>query len=101
MMEIISQIWDSTVTDLAFGLGNVILIMGLIFVYWKSYNHFKTKFALGLLLFATFLLIHNVLFVLTLIIYNHFWGTFEHSVMTIVNISEFIALLILLKVTWE
>ncbi|PKL68723.1 MAG: hypothetical protein CVV28_01005 [Methanobacteriales archaeon HGW-Methanobacteriales-1] len=101
LIEILSQIWNSSAIDLVFGLGNIILILGLIFVYWKNYNHFKSKFALGLLLFAVFLLVHNLLFVLTLIIYKHFWGSFEHSVMTVVNLSEFIALSILIKVTWE
>jgi hypothetical protein len=85
--------------DIILGMGNICLIIGLISVYWKNYKHFRTQFALGLLLFATFLLIHNLLYVLTYFLYRNFWGPFEHTILFLVNLSEFIGLTILLKVT--
>lgn len=95
---IVSEIMDHPI-DILLGIANICLIIGLITVYWKNYRHYRTQFALGLLLFATFLLIHNLLYVLTYFLYQNFWGPFEHSIMFLVNLSELVGLSILLKVT--
>ncbi len=73
----------------------------MISIYWRSYKHYRTKFSLGLVLFAAFLLIHNLLYVLTFLTYQNFWGGLEHNVMFLVSLSEFIGLVILMKVTWS
>lgn len=87
--------------DIILGIANICLIIGLMSIYWKSYKHYRTQFSLGLVLFAAFLLIHNLLYMLTYLTYQNFWGGFEHNVMFLVNLSELIGLLILLKVTWS
>jgi hypothetical protein len=85
--------------DIILGIANICLIIGLMSIYWKSYKHYRTRFSLGLVLFAAFLLIHNLLYVITFMTYQNFWGGLEHNIMFLVNLSEFIGLVILLKVT--
>jgi hypothetical protein len=85
--------------NIILGLANIFLIIGLISIYWRSYRHFRTQFSLGLVLFAAFLLIHNLLYVLTYMFYVDFWGNYEQKVMFFVNLSEFMGLIILLQVT--
>jgi hypothetical protein len=67
--------------DIILGIANICLIIGLMSIYWKSYKHYITRFSLGLVLFAAFLLIHNLLYVITFITYQNFWGgeKLEHN----------------------
>ena len=82
------------------GIGNICIIIGLLTVYWRNYTHFKTEFSLGLLLFAFFILIDNLLFVVTFILYHNYFGQGIHNyLMLIVYLFEFIGLTTLLIVT--
>jgi hypothetical protein len=42
--------------DIVLGIANICLIIGLMSIYWKSYKHYRTRFSLGLVLFAAFYL---------------------------------------------
>lgn len=48
--------------DIIIGIGNICLLLILLYMYVKSYREFKSKFTFGLLLFASLLLLQNVLF---------------------------------------
>jgi hypothetical protein len=41
-------------------LGNLILLLFLLFIYAKSYNQIKSKFALGLIAFIVLLIMHAI-----------------------------------------
>jgi hypothetical protein len=43
------------------GVANVCLLLGLLHTYWRTYKEVKSQFTIGLLYFASFLLIQNVL----------------------------------------
>jgi hypothetical protein len=78
-------------------LGNVILLLCLLFIYAKSYGQIKSKFALGLIAFVILLLVQAF----TSIPFVHLLWGFRRihalGLLTIVSdVFEFVALLILL-----
>lgn len=97
---------------IAFGIGlaNVCLLLGLLNSYWKTYKEIKSQFTIGLLYFASFLLVQNILVtlasVIPLIIHvvpfkisNTAFG--PQIVFILVNMIQLIALSILYKITRE
>ena len=87
--------------SLAFGLANIILLVGLIYVYWGSYKEIKSGYTVGLLFFASIFLIQTV--VLTAVIafiVGHLENWFGFLGIFTVVFLEFIALSILLKISW-
>jgi hypothetical protein len=90
------------------GIANICLILALIYIYFKNYKQLKTKFTLGLFVFASLLLLQNIvstLFLALNIIYSISANGFEigrpHVPLSSINIIQLIALSILLKITWE
>ena len=94
----------------AIGLANVCLLLGLLNSYWKTYKDIKSQFTIGLLYFASFLLVQNILVtlasVIPLIIHvvpfkisNTEFG--PQIVFILVNMIQLIALSILYKITRE
>jgi hypothetical protein len=79
-------------------IANIVLAGGLLYLYVKSYNQIKIGFTVGLILFASLLMIKNmatIVFILTdssVIIDKPYY---------VGDIIELIALTILLKVTWD
>jgi len=82
-------------------IANIFLLMALIYVYGRSYRSLKSKFALGLLVFAFLLLLQNLFFFLFFLLQSGFRGPGMGTPLMIINTTQFIALLILLKITWE
>ncbi len=91
----------------AMGLANVLLLLGLLNSYWKTYKEIKSQFTIGLLYFATFLLIQNILVTIATVIplivnvvpfrVSHFeFG--PQIVLVLVNMIQLIALAILYKI---
>ena len=81
-------------------LGNVILLLCLLFIYAKSYNQIKSKFALGLIAFIVLLIVQAF----TSIPFVHYmWGFRRmHALGLFVilpDVFEFAALLILLYIS--
>ena len=82
-------------------IGNIVLLLGLLYLYIKSYRQIKIGFTAGLILFASLLLLKSILTIGFL--------TFDIDTLTdrpgrpiiIGSIIEFIALAILLKITWD
>ena len=94
----------------AIGLANVCLLLGLLNSYWKTYKEIKSQFTIGLLYFASFLLVQNILVTLASIIpliihvvpfkiSNTEFG--PQIVFILVNLIQLVALSILYKITRE
>ncbi len=87
--------------DIVVGIGNICLLLVLLFLYLRSFRDFKSKFTFGLLAFAFLLLLQNALFTGFLLTYQGFRGPGMGTPIFFLNIIEFFALLILIWVTWE
>jgi hypothetical protein len=88
------------------GIANVGLLSGLLHAYWKTYKQVKSEFTIGLLYFASFLLIQNVVstlfLALLLVMPLEFHGSEIHGPrlpLFLVNIVQLIALIILFRIT--
>ena len=77
---------------------NIGLLSGLLYLYIKSYRQIKIGFTVGLILFASVLLIRSILAIALLIIDSDML-TGKQALLG--GIIEFIALAILLKITWD
>ena len=87
--------------DIIVGIGNICLLLVLLYLYLRSYRDFKSKFTFGLVAFALLLLLQNVLFTGFLLTYQGFRGPGMGTPIFILNIIEFFALSILIWVTWR
>lgn len=79
-------------------IANIGVLIGLIYLYIKSYRQIKIGFTVGLILFALTLLIKSIISLAFLLVDD---GLLINRPIYIVGIIEFIALVILLKVTWD
>ena len=90
------------------GIANICLLIALLYVYLKSYRQLKSKFTMGLLVFASLLLLQNVVSTMFLVL-NVVLGMGNRGLdidrpqfpLSSINIIQLIALSILLKITWE
>lgn len=80
---------------------NIILLALLIFVYIRNLTRIKLNFAIGLLVFAAFLLLQNILGIyFGMGAIESMSGPLENYVFAI-NITETIALLALFWISWK
>jgi hypothetical protein len=79
-------------------MANVGLLSGLLYLYIKSYRQIKIGFTIGLILFASVLLIRSILTIALLIMDSDMLTSRQ---ILIGGVIEFIALAILLKITWD
>jgi hypothetical protein len=77
---------------------NIGLLSGLLYLYIKSYRQIKIGFTVGLILFASFLLLKSIFTVGILIVES---DALIGRPIYMGGIIEFIALAILLKITWD
>lgn len=87
--------------DILVSLANIILLIGLFYIYWDSYKKVKSQFTIGLMLFATLLLLQNFLFSSFLLFHKAFRVPEIDLPLFLLNITEFFALVVLLKITNE
>lgn len=87
--------------DIIIGIGNICLLLILLYMYLGSYREFKSKFTFGLLAFTFLLLLQNLLFTGFLITYQGFRGPGMGTPIFFLNIIEFFALAVLIWVTRE
>jgi hypothetical protein len=90
------------------GIANICLLIALIYIYTKNYRMLKSKFTMGLLIFASLLLLQNVIstgvLLLNLIMgMNHPGFDLDRPQFSLssINIIQLIALSILLKITLD
>jgi hypothetical protein len=79
-------------------IANIGLLSGLLYLYIKSYRQIKIGFTIGLILFASVLLIRSILTIALLIMDSDMLTSRQ---ILIGGVIEFIALAILLKITWD
>jgi hypothetical protein len=79
-------------------IGNIGLLTGLLYLYTKSYRQIKIGFTVGLILFALMLLIKSITTITFLIVDI---DLLIGRPIYIGGIIEFIALAILLKITYD
>ena len=90
------------------GIANICLLLVLIYIYMKNYRQLKSKFTMGLLIFASLLLLQNVVSTGVLIL-NLIMGMTHPGFdldrpqfsLSSINIIQLIALSILLKITLD
>ncbi len=93
---------------IAVGIANICLLIALIYIYMKNYRQIKSKFTMGLLVFASLLLLQNVVSTGILIL-NLVMGMGHHGFdldrpqfpLSSINIIQLIALSVLLKITLD
>ena len=79
---------------------NIGLLLILLFTYVASYRKLKSQFSLGLVIFATLLIVQNIMFMFFLLVREGFHGPGMGFPVLSLSIVEFGALLVLLKTTW-
>ena len=79
---------------------NIGLLLILLFTYITSYKKLKSQFTLGLVIFASLLIVQNIIFMLFLLIREGFHGPGMGFPVLSMSIIQFGALLVLLKTTW-
>ena len=80
---------------------STLLLLGLLYVYHKNLKNIKSKFTIGLFIFALLFLLQNLVslyFYLTMM--DYYAPQIEVHVF-IFSLLQAIAFLILLKITWE
>ena len=97
MLEILGYT-GTEIAAICIEIANIGLLSGLLYLYVKSYRQIKIGFTVGLMLFASFLLLKSISTIILLIVANDTLSDY-HGV--IGGIIEFIALVILLKITWN
>ncbi|MCK9152081.1 hypothetical protein [Methanobacterium alcaliphilum] len=82
------------------GIGTIILLLILLYIYWGSFKEIRSEYTIGLLFFASTLLLQNILLTA-----SYFASSLNHWFEGIPGFSivvlEFIGLFILLKISWE
>ncbi len=97
-----------TYVAIIIGIANICLLLALLSIYLQNYKKIKSKFTMGLLVFASLLLLQNMVTTLFLAL-NAFFSISSQGLdigrpqlpLSSVNIIQLIALSILLKITWE
>lgn len=85
-------------------IGNLVILIILMWIYGGNYRKFKSSFALGLLLFSLFLFFQGISNILSRIYYAGIVDGVNPLLETLhdlIPLFEFIALSILLKITWK
>lgn len=80
---------------------NIILLIGLLFVYVKNYLKMKATFSLGLILFASLLLIQNLGAVYSQIAMIEFYSKPIAGFAFILNVLEALGLASLAYISWK
>lgn len=96
-------IQDQNFTFLAIivGLLNVFLLMILLGIYLSSYRKIKSSFTLGLVAFTVLLILQNTIFIIFMVTREGFRGHGIGFPVLSVNICQFAALTVLLRIAWE
>ena len=80
---------------------SIIALLGLIYVYSRSLKAIKSKFTIGLLVFASLFLLQNIISLYYYFAMMEYYVPKVENHMLILNVLQTLAFLILLKITWE
>ena len=94
--------------SIAVGIANICLLIALIYIYMKNYRQLKSKFTMGLLVFASLLLLQNIVSTLVLVLnitlgmgHQGFDLDRPQFPLSSINVIQLIALSVLLKITLD
>ena len=80
---------------------SILALLGLLYVYYKNLRHIKSKFTIGLIIFAALFLLQNVVaFYFHFTMMEYYTPKFE-AYECIFTILQSVAFLILVFITWE
>jgi hypothetical protein len=79
--------------------GNILLLTVIIYLYGSTYLKMRAAYAAGLIFFASFFLIQNVVAVYSYIAMSDFFAPDVIPFVLIMNLAQFIGLLILVKIS--
>ena len=82
-------------------LVSVVLLAGLFYIYLQNYRKMHSKFALGLLFFAAFFLIQNLMAIYFQVAMVSYYTHEVSEHIFILTLAQTIGLLILSFVTWK
>ncbi|MEL7671574.1 hypothetical protein [Methanobacterium sp.] len=83
-------------------IANIGVLLGLLYIYIGSYRQIKIGFTTGIILFAAILLLRNIFDITYLIMTGNMLNNSHDLTKDIIGgIIQFIALTILLKITWD
>ena len=80
---------------------STILLLGLIYVYYKNLRKIKSNFTMGLLIFAILFLIQNIVSLYYFITMMDYYVPEVETHVFIFTLLQTIGFGILLKITWE
>ena len=86
---------------LLIGIVNMGLLLSLLLIYFKSYRSIRSKFTLGLIIFATLMLLHKIGNILFIFRYNEFGVPRLGLPAFILLLIEFFAYSALLWISWD
>lgn len=92
---------------LTIGIVNICLLIGLLYVYLKTYQRVKAPFTIGLVFFVSLVLAETILSTISIFIFREFRPPPPQPAGSLVgsqlvqNIFRCIAYSILLKISWE
>ncbi len=80
---------------------NAVLLLALLYVYVQNYREMKTNFGLGLIIFAAFLLLQNLVALYFHLMMVEFYSAAVMGHALVLNALQFAALVALNYVTWK
>jgi|GEM_PF-516808 len=83
------------------GVINITLLLVMLSIYLSSYRRLKSPFTMGLIVFTALLILQNLLFIVFLLVREGFHGPGMGFPVLSLNIIQFGALIVLLKITWD
>ena len=80
---------------------SILLLLGLVYVYYKNLKSIRSKFTIGLFVFALLFLIQNIVSFYYYITMMSYYAPEVEIHVFILTLLQTLALAILLKITWE
>ena len=80
---------------------STLLLLGLLYVYYNNLRKIKSKFTIGLFIFAILFLIQNIVSLYFYLTMMDYYASQVEVHVFILTLLQTIAFLILLKITWE
>lgn len=91
---------EMTLTFIFEALSSV-LLLALLYVYWRNYRAMKAKFTLGLLVFAALLLLQNIVGMYYRFTMMDYYSPAAAGGVALIRGIEVLALAVLLYISWE
>ena len=80
---------------------STLAILGLLYVYYKNLRNIKSKFTIGLFIFALMFLLQNIVSLYYYITMKKYYAPEVEVHVFILTLLQTIGFAILLKITWE